>query len=182
MKDLKYCNSISIYVENLTETRIFATNFQLNCLISTEKRRIRMARTEENIWSTGLCDCSSDMKSCCLTFWCPCVTFGRIAHIVDEGDCSCCVAGTLFCLTRGSRLDSIFSFFYRHKMRQQYKLSGSCCGDFCSSLFCLECALCQQYRELQNRGFDMSLDWEENMRRKPHGVAMAPVVEGGMKR
>ncbi|CAN1181396.1 Protein PLANT CADMIUM RESISTANCE 2 [Linum perenne] len=36
-------------------------------------------------WSTGLCDCLDDCSSCCLTIWCPCITFGRIAEIVDRG-------------------------------------------------------------------------------------------------
>ncbi|KAK4791067.1 hypothetical protein SAY86_031480 [Trapa natans] len=30
-------------------------------------------------WTTGLCHC------CCLTCWCPCIAFGRIAEIVDRG-------------------------------------------------------------------------------------------------
>ncbi|RVX12687.1 hypothetical protein CK203_011546 [Vitis vinifera] len=37
-------------------------------------------------------------------------------------------------------------------------------------------------RELTHRGFDMSLGWEGNMARQNIGVAMAPVVEGGMRR
>ncbi|KAH7834882.1 hypothetical protein Vadar_020596 [Vaccinium darrowii] len=36
-------------------------------------------------WSTGLCGCCEDVSSCCLTCWCPCVAFGRIAEIVDRG-------------------------------------------------------------------------------------------------
>ncbi|KAI8538189.1 hypothetical protein RHMOL_Rhmol09G0083000 [Rhododendron molle] len=36
-------------------------------------------------WSTGLCDCFDDVNNCCLTCWCPCITFGRIAEIVDKG-------------------------------------------------------------------------------------------------
>ncbi|KVH97681.1 Uncharacterized protein family Cys-rich [Cynara cardunculus var. scolymus] len=36
-------------------------------------------------WSTGLCDCTSDASNCCRTIFCPCVTFGRIAEIVDKG-------------------------------------------------------------------------------------------------
>ncbi|KAK2994777.1 hypothetical protein RJ640_001683 [Escallonia rubra] len=36
-------------------------------------------------WSTGLCDCASDCSNCCITCWCPCITFGQIAEIVDKG-------------------------------------------------------------------------------------------------
>ncbi|KAL8268965.1 hypothetical protein R6Q59_002763 [Mikania micrantha] len=36
-------------------------------------------------WSTGLCDCGEDCSNCCLTFWCPCITFGRIAEVLDKG-------------------------------------------------------------------------------------------------
>ncbi|GFP83545.1 protein plant cadmium resistance 1 [Phtheirospermum japonicum] len=36
-------------------------------------------------WSTGLCDCFSDFRNCCITCWCPCITFGQIAEIVDKG-------------------------------------------------------------------------------------------------
>ncbi|KAK3226890.1 hypothetical protein Dsin_006752 [Dipteronia sinensis] len=37
-------------------------------------------------WSSGLFDCFSDFSGCCLTFWFPCITFGRISEIVDKGD------------------------------------------------------------------------------------------------
>ncbi|MBA0550857.1 hypothetical protein Golob_021768 [Gossypium lobatum] len=48
-----------------------------------------------------------------------------------------------------------YSCFYRSKLRKQYKLKGGGCGD-CMLHFCCEtCALTQEYRELQNRGFDM---------------------------
>ncbi|KAA8532534.1 hypothetical protein F0562_032650 [Nyssa sinensis] len=36
------------------------------------------------------------------------------------------------------------------------------------------CALCQEYRELKNRGFDMTIGWEGNVQRQNGGVAMAP--------
>ncbi|KAL1803444.1 hypothetical protein ACET3Z_032091 [Daucus carota] len=43
-------------------------------------------------WSTGLFGCSSDVPNCCLTCFCPCITFGRIAEIVDKGNTSCAAA------------------------------------------------------------------------------------------
>uniref|UniRef100_I1Q1F0 Uncharacterized protein n=1 Tax=Oryza glaberrima TaxID=4538 RepID=I1Q1F0_ORYGL len=36
-------------------------------------------------WSVKLFDCFGDSGTCCLTCWCPCITFGRIAEIVDRG-------------------------------------------------------------------------------------------------
>ncbi|RVW65039.1 Protein plant cadmium resistance 2 [Vitis vinifera] len=122
---------------------------------------------------------------CCLTFWCPCVTFGRIAEIVDRGSTSCGVSGALYtlilCLTGCSCL---YSCFYRSKLRGQYLLEESPCVDCCVHCWCEGCALCQEYRELQNRGFDLSIGWHGNMERQRRGgVDVNPVVpEGSMTR
>ncbi|KAF7133024.1 hypothetical protein RHSIM_Rhsim09G0092400 [Rhododendron simsii] len=35
-------------------------------------------------WSTGLFSCFDDVPNCCITCWCPCITFGQIAEIADE--------------------------------------------------------------------------------------------------
>ncbi|KAK2971557.1 hypothetical protein RJ640_017926 [Escallonia rubra] len=89
-------------------------------------------------WSTGLCGCSSDFSS-----W--------------EGR-ACGVSGALYmlilCVTGCSCL---YSCFYRSKLRGQYFLEESPCTDCCAHCCCEECALCQEYRELQNQGFDMSI-------------------------
>ncbi|CAN6907512.1 unnamed protein product [Brassica oleracea] len=138
----------------------------------------------EGEWSTGFCDSCSDCSSCCMTCWCPCVTVGRIAEIVDKGSTSCCAAGALYMLlTWFTGCGFIYSCHYRTKMRKQYNLKGSECGD-CFKHFCCErCALTQAYRELTNRGFDVPLGWQGNAERQNVGVAMgAPVVQGGMMR
>lgn len=51
----------------------------------------------------------------------------------------------------------IYSRFYRSRMGKQYMLSGDPCADCLVHFCCENCALCQEYRELKNRGFDMSL-------------------------
>lgn len=51
----------------------------------------------------------------------------------------------------------IYSGFYRSKLRKQYLLPESPCNDFLVHCCCESCALGQEYRELQHRGFDMSL-------------------------
>ncbi|KAL7149510.1 hypothetical protein ABFS83_05G045400 [Erythranthe nasuta] len=134
-------------------------------------------------WSTGLCDCFSDVSNCCITCWCPCITFGQIAEIVDRGSTSCGVTGGLYALiSLVTGCGCLYSCFYRSKMRKQYMLPETSCGD-CMVHFCCEaCALCQEYRELKHRGFDMSIGWEANVERQNQGVGMAPFVHGGMSR
>ncbi|XP_038697749.1 protein PLANT CADMIUM RESISTANCE 2-like [Tripterygium wilfordii] len=137
-------------------------------------------------WSSGLCDCSSDIRNCCLTCWCPCVTFGRIAEIIDQGSTSCGTSGGIYGLITWFTgcCGCLYSFSYRSKMRSQYNLEETPCGD-CLVHFCCECcALCQEHRELKTRGFDMSLGWQGNVERQNRGrvVATAPMTEEGMKR
>ncbi|CAK9134276.1 unnamed protein product [Ilex paraguariensis] len=134
-------------------------------------------------WSTGLCDCFSDVPNCCLTCWCPCISFGQIAEIADKGSSSCGVSGALYALIQIlTGCGCIYSCVYRSKLRRQYMLPESPCGDFLVHCCCGPCAICQEHRELQNRGFDMSLGWHGNMERQNAGVAMAPAVQGGMYR
>ncbi|GMI87617.1 PLANT CADMIUM RESISTANCE 2 [Hibiscus trionum] len=137
-------------------------------------------------WSTGLCDCGSDVSNCCITCWCPCITFGQIAEIVDQGSTSCGASGALYTLIGiFTGCACIYSCFYRQRMRSQYMLEDRPCNDCCLHFCCETCALCQEYRELKNRGFDMALGWDANME-KLHQQAMQmsvpPVVEDGMNR
>ncbi|XP_021316081.1 cell number regulator 11 isoform X1 [Sorghum bicolor] len=154
-------------------------------------------------WSVGLCDCFGDFNTCCLTFWCPCVTFGRTAEIVDRGSicmCStyphhhllifsmkkfififlvdacikaisllgslsrlfaaCCMNGTLYYLLATIGCQWLYGCTKRSSMRTQYNLQESPCLDCCVHFWCGPCALCQEYRELEKRGFNMANGWE----------------------
>ena len=51
----------------------------------------------------------------------------------------------------------MYSCFYRSKMRAQYVLHESPCNDCLVHCCCETCALCQEYRELERRGFDMHI-------------------------
>ncbi|KAG6655088.1 hypothetical protein I3843_05G170600 [Carya illinoinensis] len=135
-------------------------------------------------WSTGLFDCCSDMHSCCLTYWCPCVAFGRISEILDKGSSSCAGNGLVFFLLQSlTGFGCLYSCIYRDELRKLFMLEGSTSEDCFVHCFCEPCALCQEYRELQNRGFDVSAGWDGNSHQYNQVVlAMAPVVEGGMKR
>ncbi|RDX99604.1 Protein PLANT CADMIUM RESISTANCE 2, partial [Mucuna pruriens] len=118
----------------------------------------------------------------CITCWCPCVTFGQVAEIVDKGSTckklvTCGASGalyTLICCVIGCGW--VYSCFYRSKMRRQYMLKESPCWDCLVHCCCEPCALCQEYRELENRGFDMVIGWQGNVDQGKEGVAMVPTA------
>ncbi|GAB2269556.1 Protein CADMIUM RESISTANCE 2 [Dionaea muscipula] len=141
--------------------------------------------TPQSEWSTGLCDCMSDVPNCCLTCWCPCITFGQIAEIVDKGSTSCGVSGALYAIILGlTGCQWIYSCTYRSKMRLQFGLPAGTCNDCCTHFWCEPCALCQEHRELQHRGFEPSLGWQGNLAKQNQGVGMTnpPMFQGGMTR
>ncbi|KAD4983114.1 hypothetical protein E3N88_19785 [Mikania micrantha] len=141
------------------------------------------AMTAPSQWSTDLCDCGKDCSNCCLTCWCPCITFGRIAEVLDKGTTSCGVHGALYSvLYLFTGCQCIYSCMYRSKLRQQYMLSEEPCNDCLVHCCCECCALCQEYRELKYRGFEPSLGWEGNLARQNQGIVMPPVGAGEMKR
>ncbi|MCL7043912.1 hypothetical protein MKW94_005391 [Papaver nudicaule] len=127
-------------------------------------------------WSTGLCGCFDDCSNCWLTCCCPCITFGQVSEILDRGSSSCGVNGALYTLIAVlTGCSCIYSCMYRNKFRKNYNLEGNSCTDCLIHCFCEQCALCQEYRELKNRGFDMSLGWHGNMERGRGGdVALTP--------
>ncbi|KAL2906257.1 Cell number regulator 1 [Bienertia sinuspersici] len=128
-------------------------------------------------WSTGLCHCCDDPANCLVTTFCPCITFGQIAELVNQGEPGCAVNGTIYALLMGfGGLACLYSCFYRPKLRGQYGLEELPCAD-CLVHFCCEpCALCQEFRELKNRGFDMGIGWEANIKRQKAGITVAPPV------
>ncbi|KAK8490865.1 hypothetical protein V6N13_090535 [Hibiscus sabdariffa] len=145
-----------------------------------------MHPTGKVLWSTGVCDCCYDFPNCIITMFCPCVTFGQIAEIVDHGSVSCIANGIVYSVILWfSGLACLYSCFYRSRLRYQYSLAETPYPDWCIHIFCELCALCQEYRELNNRGFDMFIGWDANManfQQQALQRSVPPVVEDGMKR
>jgi Cys-rich protein (TIGR01571 family) len=82
-----------------------------------------------------------------------CDFYGRILLFFAACAVSGAIYGLLMCFTGCSCL---YSCLYRSKLRTQYMLEESPCNDCLVHCCCESCALCQEYRELKHRGFDMA--------------------------
>ncbi|XP_076935709.1 uncharacterized protein LOC143602515 [Bidens hawaiensis] len=100
-------------------------------------------------WSTGLFDCMDDPENAIITLCCPCVTFGQIAERIDNGRTSCESAGCIYTgIALCIAMPCIYSCTYRTKLRNHYGLYETPASDCITHLCCENCALCQDYREL----------------------------------
>ncbi|KAH1089256.1 hypothetical protein J1N35_016513 [Gossypium stocksii] len=117
-------------------------------------------------WSASLCGCGGDVGTCCITCCLPCVTFGQIAEMVDQGQSTCVQQGCIYCVLTLFSCQCLLSCVYREKLRAKFGLPAEPCHDCCVHFCCEPCALCQEHAELKARGFDPSKGWK--------GAATAP--------
>ncbi|KAF9615611.1 hypothetical protein IFM89_024707 [Coptis chinensis] len=80
-----------------------------------------------------------------------------------EMDCAARRSGSLSYLLLMPLLCSqvVMGSKYRAKLRKKFNLVEAPYGDCFSHVFCSCCSLCQEFRELQSRGLDPNLGWNE---------------------
>lgn len=119
-------------------------------------------------WSSGICACCDDTLSCFIGLFCPCYLFAKNAEFLGSGTLTgpCMTHFVLWALINGaccsycvllglpSCLLSCYACNYRKNLRTKYNLPEAPCGDFVTHLFCHQCALCQEYREICERSGD----------------------------
>ncbi|CAD5323442.1 unnamed protein product [Arabidopsis thaliana] len=120
----------------------------------------------QNQWSSQLFDCMNDSENAVITLIAPCVTFGQIAEIVDEG------------ATRKSFIHTqTFIKKNTHRLariRKKFGLPDAPAPDWITHLVCMPFALCQEYRELKHHGFDPILGWAGNVQQAQPQEMMTP--------
>ncbi|KAJ0048607.1 hypothetical protein Pint_16445 [Pistacia integerrima] len=93
-------------------------------------------------WKIGLCACCNNPCNALVTVFFPCVTFGQVAEMVDEGN-----------------------------IKRKFNIPKSPALDWVTHFACECCALCQEFRELQSRGFNPCLGWK---RKENKQLSMRP--------
>lgn len=119
------------------------------------------------MWTTGLCGCFEDCESCCCTFFCPCVTVGRNIEIISDGYTECCVGGVLYTILQTLGFGCCYLCTYRKALRRKYELPAQPCHDCCVHFCCPACVICQEYRELKNRGWNPALGYKRSVQFQP---------------
>ncbi|CAN4100243.1 unnamed protein product [Withania somnifera] len=136
-------------------------------------------------WSTGLFDCHLDQTNAVMTAFLPCVTFGQIAEVLDGGQMTCPLGTFIYLLMMPALCSQwIMGSKYRTQLRQRYNLVEAPYSDIISHIFCPCCALCQEFRELRNRGLDPALGWNGIVAQQHYGnqqVNQAPQVQSMSK-
>lgn len=84
-----------------------------------------------------------------MTLWC--------IYAIINGVTACASSGAIYGLLAMTGFACLYSCSFRSSLRAQYDLAESPCVDCLAHFFCEACALCQEYRELQECGFDMGI-------------------------
>ncbi|KAF3792549.1 hypothetical protein EJ110_NYTH08454 [Nymphaea thermarum] len=146
------------------------------------------------LWTTGLFDCFDDPSNALITLFFPCVTFGQVAEILDNGQTSrlhaliawtelvflqmvaaCATSAMMYTLIACCfGVPWILSCTYRTKLRAKYGLMESPAPDWIIHCFCDWCAICQEYRELNNRGLDPGIAFHPFPPQQQHPLHQQP--------
>jgi len=104
----------------------------------------------------GLCDCFSDISTCCMGYWCPCMLYSRTYHRLKTvpnsnlNEFSGCNAHcAIFCIV--SPVSWVLTMLQRTRIRENYRLQGSAFSDCCKAYCCVMCTLVQDDREVAHR-------------------------------
>ncbi|XVF86038.1 hypothetical protein PTKIN_Ptkin17bG0168600 [Pterospermum kingtungense] len=138
---------------------------------STHSYQAYMKRLPEGLWTTGIFTCI-----------CPCITMGKNSEIINRGEISCRLGSLLHLATGVVFFGWIFGSKNRANLRRHFSLPESPLPDWSTHLLCMWCALCQEHRELRNRGADPALGWEGNVAKWNKDGVTPPIVVPRMVR
>ncbi|CAF3008025.1 unnamed protein product [Rotaria socialis] len=100
-------------------------------------------------WKSGLCSCFDDMSTCLLGCICPCYLFGQNAEQIDGSNkITTCI---IYALLAGCHICCFVQKPKRAALRGAYGIEEAP-NDLLVTCFCSACGICQEARELRERG------------------------------
>lgn len=97
-------------------------------------------------WSSGLCSCCDDMRSCCCVWWVGSCYYACIANRMNESGCVGCCGHPAGCVPGGH-------LAMRAAFRNKHGIAGDICSDCVAVTWCLPCVMCQLSREMDVKGY-----------------------------
>ncbi|KAF2439427.1 PLAC8-domain-containing protein [Karstenula rhodostoma CBS 690.94] len=115
-----------------------------------------MTTIQKQDWHHSGSGCCSPMGTCCLSWWCPCMQYGKTRHrSKNDGNMqgySCCNSSCMaFCGLACLGISFILPMMNRSDIRAKYHLKGNGCGDCLCACCCTPCDLTQQEKEVSYR-------------------------------
>ncbi|CCX07369.1 PLAC8 family-domain-containing protein [Pyronema domesticum] len=126
-------------------------------------------------WENSLFSCFSNMNTCMMATFCPCILFGRtryrLRHPSLDGHNCCNFACFTQCICISTPISCIQRMMQRKEIREKHNLEGGCCGDCMKSCFCSCCELAQEENEVLMK---QSKAQEQVGYIKPQGMVYVP--------
>ena len=103
-------------------------------------------------WTTSLCGCSEDCGSTFDIVICPYCAVCRQMEAVDGKSDGCHLGACAAILFLGPPAALILNFLNRRNISEKYGIGENVCVSCIIAFMFTSCGLCQQHRELTNRG------------------------------
>ncbi|OCK76118.1 hypothetical protein K432DRAFT_336263 [Lepidopterella palustris CBS 459.81] len=128
----------------------------------------------ERDWEVSGSDCCSPFNTCLLSWCCPCITYGRTHHRLQNHNLdgySCCNGSCVgFAALTYCGFSWIMAMLQRGDIRSSYQLKGNGCKDCLCACCCMPCDLTQQDKEVEFREAE-----------KARLISQQPNKQGGMQ-
>ncbi|KAI8891486.1 PLAC8 family-domain-containing protein [Globomyces pollinis-pini] len=108
-------------------------------------------KSETGTFENGLFGCFSNIGTCCLATFCPCVVYGQNQAALQNGE-GCFLNGLIYTVVAALGCQSCLGAYGRGQVRDARGLDGEFCGDCITHYCCTPCALTQEHAELELAG------------------------------
>ncbi|XP_039252169.1 placenta-specific gene 8 protein-like isoform X2 [Styela clava] len=110
------------------------------------QQTVVIAQPQGTMWSSGICSCFDDIKSCCCALWFGNCYYACISSRMGENCCVGCSGYPSGCVPGGH-------LAMRAAFRNKHGIAGSICDDCCTTTCCLPFAMCQISRQMDFLGY-----------------------------